>query len=57
MRITSDMIAVSGLAIALVAGIALNAPAELLTAIAGGLSGYISKAAVQAAQDKKEDVK
>lgn len=47
MRITTDMIAVGGLVIALVAGIALSAPAELLTGIVGGLSGYISKAVQQ----------
>lgn len=43
MRITTDMIAVGGLAVALIAGIVLDAPAELLTGIAGGLSGYICK--------------
>lgn len=43
MRVTTDMIAVGGLVIALVAGIVLSAPAELLTGIVGGLSGYISK--------------
>ncbi len=44
MKITTDMIAVGGLVIALVVGIILGAPAELLTGITGGLSGYISKA-------------
>ena len=44
MRVTTDMIAVGGLVIALIAGIVLGAPAELLTGITGGLSGYISKA-------------
>lgn len=44
LRITTDMIAISGLASALVIGIVLSAPAELLTGIVGGLSGYVSKA-------------
>lgn len=35
MKITTDMIAVGGLVIALVAGIVLSAPAELLTGIVG----------------------
>lgn len=52
MRITTDMIAVGGLVIALVAGIALSAPAELLTGIVGGLSGYISKAVQQGGDAK-----
>lgn len=43
MKITTDMIAVGGLAVALISGVALGAPAELLTGIVGGLSGYISK--------------
>lgn len=52
MRITTDMIAVGGLVIALIAGIVLGAPAELLTGITGGLSGYISKAAQQGGDAK-----
>ena len=47
MKITTDMIAVGGLAVALIAGIVLSAPAELLTGIVGGLSGYISKTVQQ----------
>lgn len=43
MRITTDMIGVGGLAIALVAGIVIGAPSEILTGIAGGLSGYLCK--------------
>ncbi len=46
------MIAVGGLVIALIAGIVLGAPAELLTGITGGLSGYISKAASQGGDAK-----
>ena len=38
--------AVSGLSIALIVGVVMGAPAELLTGIAGGLSGYLSKTAV-----------
>lgn len=52
MKITTDMIAIGGLAIALVVGIVLSAPAELLTGIVGGLSGYISKAAQQGGDAK-----
>ncbi len=52
MKITTDMIAVGGLAIALVAGIALSAPSELLTGIAGGLSGYICKTVQQGGETK-----
>ena len=52
MRITTDMIAVGGLAVALIAGIVLDAPAELLTGITGGLSGYISKAVQQGGEAK-----
>ena len=46
MKITTDLVAVGGLAIALIVGVVVGAPAELLTGIAGGLSGYLSKAAV-----------
>ena len=52
MRVTTDMIAVGGLVIALIAGIVLGAPAELLTGITGGLSGYISKDAQQGGDAK-----
>ncbi|MCB5726040.1 hypothetical protein [Mitsuokella jalaludinii] len=52
MRITTDMIAVGGLAVALIAGIVLDAPAELLTGIAGGLSGYICKTIQQGGETK-----
>jgi len=45
-RITTDLVAVGGLAIALIVGVVMSAPAELLTGIAGGLSGYLSKTAV-----------
>ena len=48
MRITTDMIAVGGLAVALIAGIVL----ELLTGIAGGLSGYICKTIQQGGETK-----
>lgn len=51
MRITTDMIAVGGLAVALIAGIVLE-PAELLTGIAGGLSGYICKTIQQGGETK-----
>lgn len=43
MKITTDMIAIAGLSLALIVGIILSAPAELLTGIVGGLSGYVSK--------------
>ncbi len=46
MRITTDLVAVGGLAIALIVGVVMGAPAELLTGIAGGLSGYLSKTAI-----------
>ena len=49
MKITTDMIAVGGLAVALVAGIV---PAELLTGIAGGLSGYICKTVQKEVSEK-----
>jgi hypothetical protein len=45
-KITTDLIAVGGLAIALIVGVVMGAPAELLTGIAGGLSGYLSKTAI-----------
>ena len=46
MRITTDLVAVGGLAIALIVCVFMCAPAELLTGIAGGLSGYLSKTAI-----------
>lgn len=46
MKITTDLVAVGGLVVALIIGVIMNAPAELLTGIVGGLSGYISKAAM-----------
>ena len=46
MKISTDLVAVSGLSIALIVGVVIGAPAELLTGIAGGLSGYLSKTLV-----------
>lgn len=46
MKITTDLVAVGGLSIALIVGVIIGAPAELLTGIAGGLSGYLSKTLV-----------
>ena len=46
MKITTDLVAVGGLSFALIAGVFMGAPSELLTGIAGGLSGYLSKTAV-----------
>lgn len=46
MKITTDLVAVGGLSVALIVGVVMGAPAELLTGIAGGLSGYLSKTAV-----------
>lgn len=46
MKISTDLVAVSGLSIALIVGVVIGAPAELLTGIAGGLSGYLSKTVV-----------
>lgn len=46
MKITTDLVAVGGLSVALIAGVFMGAPSELLTGIAGGLSGYLSKTAV-----------
>jgi hypothetical protein len=46
MKITTDLVAVGGLAVALVAGVFMGAPSELMTGIAGGLSGYLSKTAI-----------
>lgn len=62
MKITTDLVAVSGLSIALIVGVVIGAPAELLTGIAGGLSGYLSKTAIahyegsqEKAREKPED--
>lgn len=46
LKITTDLVAVGGLVVALIIGVIMDAPAELLTGIVGGLSGYISKAAI-----------
>jgi hypothetical protein len=46
MKITTDLVAVGGLAVALVAGVFMGAPSEQMTGIAGGLSGYLSKTAI-----------
>jgi len=45
-KLTTDLVAVGGLSVALIAGVFMGAPSELLTGIAGGLSGYLSKTAV-----------
>ena len=54
MKITTDLVAVGGLAVALIVGVVMGAPAELLTGIAGGLSGYLSKTAINHYEQKKE---
>ena len=54
MRITTDLVAVGGLSVALIAGVFIGAPAELLTGIAGGLSGYLSKTAINHIVEEKE---
>ena len=46
MKLTTDLVAVGGLSVALIAGVFMGAPPELMTGIAGGLSGYLSKTAV-----------
>ena len=51
MKVTTDMIAITGLSLALLVGIVLNAPAELLTGIVGGLSGYVSKSVLAAHEE------
>ena len=53
MKLTTDLVAVGGLSVALIVGVFMGAPAELLTGITGGLSGYISKAAQQGGGDAK----
>ena len=54
MKITTDLVAVGGLAIALIVGVFMGAPAELLTGIAGGLSGYLSKAAISHFEEERK---
>lgn len=53
MKITTDLIAVGGLSVALVVGVVISAPAELLTGIAGGLSGYLSKTVITHLEEDK----
>lgn len=59
MKITTDLVAVGGLSVALIVGVVMGAPAELLTGIAGGLSGYLSKTVVsrieEGAREKRRD--
>jgi len=57
MKITTDLVAVGGLAIALIVGVVMGAPAELLTGIAGGLSGYLSKTAINHIVDSQENAR
>ena len=57
MKITTDLVAVGGLSVALIAGVFIGAPAELLTGIAGGLSGYLSKTAINHIVDSQEKEK
>ncbi|SHK95688.1 hypothetical protein SAMN05216582_12715 [Selenomonas ruminantium] len=54
MKITTDLVVVGGLSIALIVGVVMGAPAELLTGIAGGLSGYLSKTAVNHFENSHE---
>jgi hypothetical protein len=54
MKITTDLVAVGGLSVALIVGVVMGAPAELLTGIAGGLSGYLSKTAINHIVEEKE---
>ena len=53
-RITTDMIAITGLSLSLVIGIVMGAPTEILTGSSGGLSGYVYKGPIDA---RKDDVK
>jgi hypothetical protein len=46
MKITTDLVAVGGLSVALIVGVVMGAPAELLTGIDVGLSGYLSKTVI-----------
>lgn len=55
MKISTDLVAVSGLSIALIVGVIIGAPAELLTGIAGGLSGYLSKTLVSRIEDSARE--
>lgn len=57
MKITTDLVAVGGLSVALIVGVVMGAPAELLTGIAGGLSGYLSKAAINHIVDSQEQAR
>jgi hypothetical protein len=54
MKITTDLVAVGGLSVALIVGVIMGAPAELLTGIAGGLSGYLSKTVVSRIESARE---
>jgi hypothetical protein len=54
MKLSTDLVAVSGLSIALIVGVVIGAPAELLTGIAGGLSGYLSKTVVSRIESARE---
>lgn len=56
-KISTDLVAVSGLSIALIVGVVIGAPAELLTGIAGGLSGYLSKTAINHIVDSQENAR
>lgn len=55
MKISTDLVAVSGLSIALIVGVIIGAPAELLTGIAGGLSGYLSKTLVSRIEESARE--
>ena len=57
MKISTDLVAVGGLAVALIVGVVMGAPAELLTGIAGGLSGYLSKTAINHIVDSQENAR
>lgn len=57
MKITTDLVAVGGLSVALIVGVVMGAPAELLTGIAGGLSGYLSKTAINHIVEEKDQEK
>lgn len=55
MKITTDLVAVGGLSVALIVGVVIGATAELLTGIAGGLSGYLSKTAINHYESQKKE--
>ena len=57
MKITTDLVAVGGLSVALIVGVVMGAPAELLTGIAGCLSGYLSKTAINHIVDSQENAR